>query len=55
MDSQDKDVKLFKKKDFNNGKRPVQEDRARWKNPNLLSSLDFIVCNALAFSSNSII
>ena len=41
MDSQDKDVKLFKKKDFNNGKRPVQEDRARWKNPNLLSSLDF--------------
>ena len=41
MDSHDKDVKLFKKNDFHKGKTPVQKDRARWKNRNLLSSLEF--------------
>ena len=41
MDSHDKDVKLFKKNDFHKGKTHVQKDRARWKNRNLLSSLEF--------------
>ena len=41
MDSHDKDVKLFKKNDFHKVKTPVQKDRARWKNRNLLSSLEF--------------
>lgn len=41
MDSHDKDVKLFKKNDFHKRKTPVQKDRARWKNRNLLSSLEF--------------
>lgn len=41
MDSHDKDIKLFKKRDFDNGKTPTKTDRDRWKNPNFISSLDF--------------
>ena len=41
MDSHDKDVKLFKKKDFDKGRTPEKPERIRWKNTNILSSLEF--------------
>ncbi|MFC4652402.1 diacylglycerol kinase family protein [Lactococcus nasutitermitis] len=41
MDSHDKDLKIFDKKDFSKGKVPTKNVRDRWKNTNLLSSLEF--------------
>ncbi|MCL2676502.1 MAG: diacylglycerol kinase family protein [Streptococcaceae bacterium] len=41
MDSHDKDIKLFDKKDFKNQSNPEKKDSKRWKNTNVISSLEF--------------
>lgn len=41
MDSHDKDTIIYDKTDFKNGKTPVKTERDRWKNANVLSSLEF--------------
>lgn len=45
MDSNDKekDVKIFQKQEFKDGKTPTKTVRDRWKNTNVVSSLEFAI------------
>lgn len=43
MDSKDKDVIIFNKEDFADGETPESSERKRWKNTNIISSMEFAI------------